>query len=87
MRYRVEVSPVAHRELRKIPEDKRERILRRIRSLAEDPRPAGVQKLAGEVDGYRIRVGDYRVLYRVKDDVLLIVVVRVGHRREVYRVR
>jgi len=56
-----------------------------IRSLQAHPRPAGCKKLAGNADYYRIRVGDYRVLYEIRDRVLLVLVIKVGHRREVYR--
>jgi mRNA interferase RelE/StbE len=55
-----------------------------ISSLQSNPRPAGCKKLAGNADYYRIRVGDYRVLYEIRDRVLLVLVIKVGHRREVY---
>lgn len=58
--------------------------MRRIAALAEDPRPAGVEKLSGD-DKYRIRQGDYRILYLIEDDMLVITIVRVGNRRDVYR--
>ena len=61
------------------------RIGKKIDSLAENPRPPGVEKLSGREDSYRVRVGDYRIIYRIHDKVLLIVIVEVGHRREVYR--
>jgi mRNA interferase RelE/StbE len=63
----------------------RDRINEKILELAENPRPSGVIKLEGSNDTYRIRVGSYRVLYDIFDDVLIISVVRVGHRREVYK--
>ena len=53
--------------------------------LADNPRPRGVEKLEGRENRYRIRVGDYRVIYEIHDEVLLVLVVRIGHRREVYR--
>ena len=56
-----------------------------MRGLAANPRPPGVEKLAGPDDFYRIRVGDYRIIYQIQDDVLMILVVKIGHRREVYR--
>ena len=62
------------------------RILPRIHALAADPRPHGAQALqGGERRRLRIRVGDYRIIYRVEDDVLIVVVVKVGHRRDIYR--
>ena len=63
----------------------RRRIVARIQALAEDPRPSGCEKLSGEADRYRVRVGRYRVVYSVGDAELTVVVVRVGHRKDVYR--
>lgn len=81
-RYKVEVRPAAVRALRKL--DPQPRIEGVIALLAEDPRPPASRPLTGR-PGYRVRVGDYRVIYTVRDDVLLIVVVTLGHRRDVYR--
>jgi mRNA interferase RelE/StbE len=61
------------------------RLGRRIESLADNPRPQGVKKLAGEDDFYRVRVGDYRIVYQIRDKSLLVLIVRLGHRSEVYR--
>jgi mRNA interferase RelE/StbE len=83
--YRVKVEPAVDRTLSKLPPKARDRILRRVQDLANDPRPPGCVKLASVADTYRIRVGDYRILYEVHDRMVLVVVVRVGHRREVYR--
>ena len=83
--YRVEVEPAVDRALAKSPPQARDRILRRIEALAEDPRPPGCAKLTGLKDTYRVRVGDYRILYEVHDRLVLVVVVRIGHRRDVYR--
>jgi mRNA interferase RelE/StbE len=74
----------AAKELEAVPTKDRQRIVRRIEGLAEDPRPAGAEKLSGD-DKYRIRQGDYRILYEIKDERLVVTVVRVGNRREVYR--
>jgi mRNA interferase RelE/StbE len=82
-RYRVELRPAAVRALRKIDPQMRERIQGAIALLAGDPRPPASRHLKGR-PGRRARVGDYRIVYTVQDDVLLIVVVTVGHRREVY---
>jgi mRNA interferase RelE/StbE len=82
--YSLLLTRSAARELEAVPTKDRQRIVRRIGSLAENPRPAGAEKLSGE-DKYRIRQGDYRILYEVEDDRLVVTVVRVGNRREVYR--
>ena len=82
--YRIEVRPAALRALRHIDPDIRPRIEGAIVLLAQDPRPPASRPLRGQ-PGYRVRVGDYRILYTVQDDVLLIVVVTLGHRRDVYR--
>ncbi|HEX9548311.1 MAG TPA: type II toxin-antitoxin system RelE/ParE family toxin [Acidimicrobiales bacterium] len=83
-RYRIEVRPAALRALRKLDREIRPRIEGAIALLAEDPRPPASRPLRGR-DGYRVRVSDYRIIYTVQDDVLLVVVVTLGHRREVYR--
>jgi len=82
--YRVEVRPAALRALRKIDPGTRPRIEGAIVLLAQDPRPPASRPLRGR-PGYRVRVGDYRILYTVQDNVLLVVVVTLGHRRDVYR--
>lgn len=84
-RYRIELKPSAAKALAGIPHPDRLRIARRIDALAGDPRPAGAVKLAGEDELYRVRVGDYRIVYQIQDRVLMVLVVRIGHRREVYR--
>lgn len=83
-RYRVEVRPAAVRALRKLDPKLRPRIEGAIALLAEDPRPPASRPLKGR-PGYRVRVGDYRIIYTIQDDVLVIVVVTLGHRRDVYR--
>jgi mRNA interferase RelE/StbE len=82
-RYRIEVRPAAVRALGKLDRDVQPRIRAAIALLAEDPRPPASRPLRGR-PGYRVRVGDYRVIYTVADEVLLIVVVTLGHRRDVY---
>jgi mRNA interferase RelE/StbE len=83
-RYKIEVTNAALRQLRKLPKSIQPRIRGAIELLAEDPRPPASRPLQGR-DGYRVRVGDYRIIYTVNDDVLTIVVVALGHRREIYR--
>jgi mRNA interferase RelE/StbE len=85
-RYTITTLPSALRALQSFPRNVRERIYEKIDSLAENPRPPGIKALQGSQKGYlRLRVGDYRILYRIEDDRLLVVVVTIGHRREVYR--
>ena len=81
--HRVEVRPAAVRALRTLDSPVRERIQGAIALLGEDPRPPGARRLQGR-DGLRVRVGDYRIIYVVRDDVLIVVVVTLGHRRDVY---
>jgi mRNA interferase RelE/StbE len=81
--YRIELRPAAVRALRKLDPQVRHRIQGAIALLAQDPRPPGARALQGR-SGLRVRVGDYRIIYTVEDDVLLVVVVRLGHRRDVY---
>jgi mRNA interferase RelE/StbE len=82
--YSILITRSAAKELESVPCKDRQRIIRRISALADDPRPEGSEKLSGD-EKYRIRQGDYRILYSIEDDVLVVTVVRVGHRREVYR--
>ena len=82
--YRLLIKPSAAKELGAIPKEDRRRIVRRIEGLSADPRPPGCEKLSGE-DKYRIRQGDYRVIYLVSDERREVVVFKIGHRREVYR--
>jgi mRNA interferase RelE/StbE len=82
--YKVEVETRARREYRDLKDDAREKITDAIDDLQTDPRPPGAKKLVGK-DGYRIRTGDYRILYTVNDDSHTVRIYRIGHRREVYR--
>jgi mRNA interferase RelE/StbE len=83
--YTVELKPAAVRDLKAIPERERKRIKSRVDALAENPRPHGAKALQGGEGYLRIRVGDYRIIYTVLDRLLLVVVIRVGNRRDVYR--
>ena len=82
--YKLLIKPSAVRELEGIPRKDRRRLVARIRDLAEQPRPQGAEKLSGH-DLYRVRQGNYRILYEVVDDQLIVTVIKIGHRREVYR--
>ncbi len=81
--YRVELRPAAAKALRKLDPQVRGRIQGVIALLARDPRPPAARALHGR-PGLRVRVGDYRIIYTVQDDILLVVVVTLGHRREIY---
>ena len=83
--YTLLIKRSAERDLRRLPHAMFERVNERILALREDPRPPGVRKLVGALEGWRIRVGDYRILYQIDDDAQTVTVVRVKHRREVYR--
>ncbi len=85
MPYIIEFARSAQKDLQKLPHEQRQRIARRVDRLAENPRPPDVTKLSGFEDVYRIRVGDYRVVYEIQDQRLLIFVIRIGHRGDVYR--
>ena len=84
MTYRIELRPAAIRALRGIHPRDRDRIRGAIALLGEDPRPPSAKALRGR-DALRVRVGDYRIIYTVVDEVLLVVVVTLGHRRDVYQ--
>jgi len=84
-RYRIEFSHRAAKAYRVLPEDMRRRIEPKIDALAENPRPHGARKIEGQETAFRVRVGDYRIVYEVHDRVLIVMVMIVGHRREVYR--
>jgi mRNA interferase RelE/StbE len=83
--YRVEFRPAAARDLKKLDREVVRRIVARTEALGVMSRPPGAKKVEGHDRRYRLRVGEYRVVYEVEDAVLLVLVVRVGHRREIYR--
>lgn len=84
MSYNIGFASSARQALRRLDTQTRARIVERIEALESDPRPPGCKKLAGD-ELWRIRVGDYRVVYSIEDAQLIVLVVRVGHRREIYR--
>jgi len=83
--YRVEIARRGVKVLARLPRKEQQRLRAAIELLAATPRPPGCVAIAGETSAYRVRVGDYRMIYEVHDGVLLIQVVRIGHRREVTR--
>jgi mRNA interferase RelE/StbE len=82
--YRLLIKPSAAKELQALPANDRKRVVTKIEGLASDPRPPGTEKLSG-AEKYRLRQGDYRVLYSVDDSQKMLVIVKIGHRRDVYR--
>ena len=85
MSHRIEFAPAAVRQLRKLDPPIRRRIQAVVELLSEEPRPAGATMLVGEAGQWRVRTGDCRVIYEVRDDVLVVLVLAIGHRREIYR--
>ena len=84
--YRLVIKKSAAKELEQVePRTVRRRLVAAIEALGVDPRPAGCEKLAGAAEAYRIRQGDYRAVYAIDDKMRVVIVVKVGHRREVYR--
>ncbi len=84
MKYKISIERPALKALEKIPKKDRERIVIAIQALTENPRPANALKLSGR-DGWRMRIGNYRVIYEIIDKTCHILVLDVGHRKEIYR--
>lgn len=83
-KYKIEIKKSAIKELNSIPQKDIQKIISKIRSLSSNPRPQGCTKLTNRED-YRIRVGNYRIIYSINDDILIITVIKIGHRKEIYR--
>ena len=83
-KYKIEIAPSAAKELSPIPRKDLRRIVARIQALANNPRPPGSKRLCAQ-EKYRIRQGNYRVLYQIEDDVLVVYIVKIAHRRDAYR--
>ena len=83
--YRIEWKHSAQKELRKLPQDAVRRITVAAEQLSKDPYPSGVGKLAGIEQAYRLRIGNYRIVYSVKSSILIVEIIRVGHRKDIYR--
>ncbi|HHH72508.1 MAG TPA: type II toxin-antitoxin system RelE/ParE family toxin [Sulfuricurvum sp.] len=84
MSYNIEIKKSAAKEIAALPQNDLVRIVEKIQGLSDDPRPPGCKKLSGD-EKYRLRAGNYRILYKIEDSELIIYVVKVGHRRDVYR--
>jgi mRNA interferase RelE/StbE len=87
MTYRIALSPMAARQLRQLDAQMRRRIQAALDLLAEQPRPPSATRLVGGAGEWRVRTGDHRIVYEIEDERLLILVLRIGHRREVYESR
>jgi mRNA interferase RelE/StbE len=84
--YRIDFTPAARRQFRKLAPETRKRLAAVVDGLATEPRPRSAVRLSGGVQNvYRLRHGDYRIVYELHDDRLVVLVIRIGHRREVYR--
>ncbi len=85
MNYKIEFAKHAAKQFKALPRQEQQRLKNKIDHLEIDPRPPGVVKLSGEKNLYRIRVGNYRIIYSIQDSRLLILIVKIGHRKDVYR--
>jgi mRNA interferase RelE/StbE len=85
MAYSILLAPPAERQLKSFAEPIQKRIVKRLRTLTENPRPQGVKKFAGADDVYRIREGNYRIIYTIRANELIVLVVKIGDRKEIYR--
>lgn len=87
MAYQIEFSKRAEKQFEALAQQIQNRLQPQIDALAHDPRPSGIKKLEGIENQYRLRVGDYRIVYEIQDTSLLIILVRIGHRSDIYRKR
>ncbi|MDZ7886556.1 MAG: type II toxin-antitoxin system RelE/ParE family toxin [Mycobacterium sp.] len=83
--YSIEIETSAAKQIARLQRGEQVRVAKAIKELAADPRPSGCTKLSGTTSSYRVRVGNYRIVYMVEDAIRVVTVTRVGHRREVYR--
>ena len=84
MAYSVRIRPTAQRQIKKLSRSVQARVVRRLEQLTADPRPRGVEKLTAKDNLYRLREGDYRIIYQIRDQELSVLVVKVAHRRNAY---
>jgi len=85
MAYTILLAPPAERQLKAFTPPVQKRLIRRLKTLRDNPRPQGVKKLAGEENLFRVREGDYRIIYTIEDKELIVLVVKIGDRKEIYR--
>ncbi len=83
--YEITFTATAIKALKKIPKTEQKRIIKAIQKLANNPRSAGTKKLQAETDLYRIRIGQYRVIYSIDDGNITLLVVKIGHRKDIYK--
>ena len=83
--YKIIIVGAVHKQLKRINREDKKRILDKIQSLANNPRPHGFKELKGSENLFRVRTGDYRIIYEIQDKMLLITILKVGNRREIYR--
>jgi len=83
--YEVEIAPAAKRQIKKLPRDVQQKLVAKLEELAFEPRTDGVKKLEGSDNLYRVRLEKYRIIYEIQDSLLLVTVVKVKHRRNIYR--
>lgn len=82
--YQIFISRTAQKQLNSLPENEAERLIVTIKSLAQNPRPSGYRKLKGR-DAYRIRKGNYRIIYEILDSMLIVDIIAIGHRKNIYK--
>lgn len=85
MSYRLVIQPRAEKAMDKLPRQVRERLLEKIESLPSEPRPSEVRKVRGTENGWRVRVGDYRIVYEIREPQRVVRIIRIAHRKDVYR--
>ena len=84
--YEIVFKPSVAKQLRKLPKGEQRKIVEKVKGLSTDPRPHGVKKLQGKTSLYRLSAGDYRIIYTIEDDKLKILILRVGDRKDIYRI-
>ena len=85
-KYKIQIKPSAVKELEKLPKKDIQKIVAKIQLLSSEPRPSNCEKLSGD-EKYRIRQGNYRIVYSIEDDKLIVFIIKIGHRRDVYKKR
>ena len=85
MIYNVELTPAAQKQFKKLTTQLQDKIWEAIENIALDPRPYGYKKIVSRLGCYRIRIGDYRIIYSINDQIITILILQIGHRRDVYR--
>jgi mRNA interferase RelE/StbE len=85
MAYEVRIAPLARCQIKKLPHNVQQALVQAMTLLGDDPRPHGVEKMTGEGNEYRVREGDYRIVYTIRDAALIVLIIRIGHRKDIYR--